>query len=400
MSSTPLRLLFISHTFPPADRPLSSVGGMQRVATELHAALGRRSDVTLQTLALRTSWRQIYLRTPPFLVRCAQHLLSTQDVDLVLCSSALSAAFLHPFWAPLQARGTAIAAIAHGEDVLCPAPGYRSLVQRSFAHLDGVIAVSRATGKACLENGLQASKLRVIANGVDDNRFPPLHAPAQMRAELLDTSGQHLPDDAFLLCSIGRHVPRKGFTWFVDNVMPNLPANVHYWLGGSGPDSAAIVEAARRRGLSQRVRLLGRLDEQQLVQLYRGSDLYVMPNIAQPGTMEGFGVVMLEAGMCGLHTVASRLEGICDVVEEGTNGALVASGDSAAFAAAIERYAEQRIELQRSAARVVERTRAFSWTTIAQHYVDAARQLQARRAHSAMISARRRVKAATVALAD
>ena len=40
-----MRLLFVSHSFPPANAPMRNIGGMQRVATELHAALAERDDV-------------------------------------------------------------------------------------------------------------------------------------------------------------------------------------------------------------------------------------------------------------------------------------------------------------------------------------------------------------------
>ena len=43
----PLRLVFVSHSFPPPEAPEQSVGGMQRVAVDLAAALGRRPDVAL-----------------------------------------------------------------------------------------------------------------------------------------------------------------------------------------------------------------------------------------------------------------------------------------------------------------------------------------------------------------
>ena len=44
-----------------------------------------------------------------------------------------------------------------------------------------------------------------------------------------------MTDDAFLICSVGRQVPRKGFAWFVEHVMPVLTEKVHYYLAGSGP---------------------------------------------------------------------------------------------------------------------------------------------------------------------
>ena len=58
-----------------------------------------------------------------------------------------------------------------------------------------------------------------------------------------------------------------------------------------------------RHGLGGRVSLLGRCSDEDLVKLYCDSDLLVMPNIPVRGDMEGFGVVMLEAG---------RMRNACD----------------------------------------------------------------------------------------
>ena len=52
---------FVSHTFPPEDRPLSSVGGMQRVAVDLHKTLEGRDDIQIDTCVLRSSWRWAYV---------------------------------------------------------------------------------------------------------------------------------------------------------------------------------------------------------------------------------------------------------------------------------------------------------------------------------------------------
>ena len=85
-------------------------------------------------------------------------------------------------------------------------------------------------------------------------------------------------------------------------------------------------------GSKRRVRCLGKISEDELVELYRRGQLFVMPNIVVPGDMEGFGIVMLEAGACGLPTLAADLEGIRDVIDEGINGWFAPTEDADAFA--------------------------------------------------------------------
>ncbi len=134
--------------------------------------------------------------------------------------------------------------------------------------------------------------------------------------------------------------------------------------------------------LEGRVRLLGRISDDALLSLYRGADLFVMPNLSVPGDMEGFGIVMLEAGLSRLPTVAARLEGIQDVIHEGENGHLVASGDAGAFASVITQYYRQPEALgvmSDQAARLVEKT--FSWSVIADQYLRVFRSMAERVDH-------------------
>lgn len=371
-----MRLLFVSHSLPPVDRPLANVGGMQRVATKLHDALARHPDIDLSSILLRSTWRWIHLRTAPFLAQAGWRIYRAardEAVDVVLFSSMVTASLAIPLRRVLARHGVASAAIVHGLDVTMPLPPYQWLVPRVFDALDAVLPVSRATGQACIERGLSPDRVHVIPNGIDRERFPPLAERTTMRRELLEALGRPdrlLPDDALLLCSVGRQVERKGFAWFTEHVMPRLPDDVHYWLAGDGPRAEEIQATIDRRGLNGRVRLLGRVSERDLVRLYRGADLFIMPNVPVEGDMEGFGVVMLEAGLCGCPTVASRLEGIRDVITEGVNGHLVPPRHPEAFVEAIRPYYEDPTVLATASEQVAEHVaETFNWAAVTDQYV-------------------------------
>jgi phosphatidylinositol alpha-1,6-mannosyltransferase len=187
-----------------------------------------------------------------------------------------------------------------------------------------------------------------------------------------------LPPGALLLFSVGRHQERKGFHWFVEEVMPRLPADVVYLLAGSGPMTPAIRDAVHRHGLEDRVRILGRVDEELLATLFRGADVFVMPNVPVPGDMEGFGVVMLEAGLSGLPILAADLEGIRDVVHPGENGELLPTRDAGAWVDAIVRARSQEGSRAEIAARARHFTLAhFGWDSIASRMLDGLRAARA-----------------------
>lgn len=383
-----LRLVFVSHSLPPPDAPDTNIGGMQRVASELHAALARHPRVDYEALVMRSSWAKTHRRVVPFLLRTLVGLrrrIGRERTDAILFSSMVSASLDVLLARARRKHGVRSASIVHGLDVTTDNAVYQRFVPRVFRALDLVTPVSRATGEACVARGLPPDKLRVVPNGVDVSRFNFPEA-ADFSVRPADRpSLRNLIEPAVLLearlvlCSVGRHVARKGFGWFVREVMPLLPDDVVYVLAGEGPESAGIALAAKEAGVARRVVLAGRVSEDDLRRLYAGADLFVMPNIHVPGDMEGFGVVLLEAGLSGAPAIAAGIEGILDVIEDGQNGVLVESANPAAFVAAIRPFYDDHRTVVAAARRAREYTEStFGWEAVADRFVSVLEALVAR----------------------
>ena len=333
---------------------MASVGGMQRVSVDLSDYLKRQARVELHEMVLRSSWRFHHIRCAPWLLWTLmrlQRLARRGAMDAVLFSSMVTGA-LAPLLRPtFKVAGIPMAAIAHGRDVTLPGLHQLMVIRRALRGLDAVMPVSRATAAACRERGMPRQRIQVIPNGVAPERF---------------MMGSGSEDGHLRLLSVGRLVRRKGFAWFVEKVMPKLPSSVRYRIVGDGPEKETIERAIEQKGLQSRVCMSGQLTDGELVRCFQTSDLLIMPNRPVEGDMEGFGVVMLEAGACGTPTVAADLEGIRDVITAGRNGALVPHGQADAFAAAI-------LSMESDAAvrrRVRDHTVSnFSWDRIAARFV-------------------------------
>jgi phosphatidylinositol alpha-1,6-mannosyltransferase len=364
-----MRILFATHSLPPPGSFLANVGGMQRVAAELHLALSEHPGVSLTTVAASSSARWYGTTTYLFLGRLLARLPAyarRARPDVVLLSSMTAGVVAPGFRRRMP--DVRLAAIAHGRDVTLPTRLNQRLLPPAFAALDAVLPVSSATAAACQARGADPSRLHVVPNGVDLARFKALPERHAARALLADRAP--LPDDAFVLVAAGRQVRRKGTAWFIRGVLPLLPPVTQLWVIGEGPEDEAIRAAISEVDAGDRVRVFGRVTEGELMILLRGGDLFVMPNVPVVGDMEGFGVVMLEAGLCGLPVVASALEGITDVVVEGESGHLVPPLDAGAFADVIGRYVRDRAALQGLACRArAHVARAFAWPVAAERYV-------------------------------
>ena len=131
-----------------------------------------------------------------------------------------------------------------------------------------------------------------------------------------------------LLLSIGRLVGYKGYRYLV-RAMKYIDA--HLLLIGEGPERSKLEAEARNIGVSDRVHLLGRVE--QTAPYYQACDIFVLPSI---GRNEAFGIVQLEAMACGKPVVNTQLRsGVPFVSVNGFTGVTVPPADSQALARAI-----------------------------------------------------------------
>jgi phosphatidylinositol alpha-1,6-mannosyltransferase len=352
---------------------MDNIGGMQRVAIDLHDSLIPHRGAEVRALVLRSPWNQRHWRTPVFMATAIgqiRRMAEAKEIDAVLFSSMVTAAMAVPLRSHLARHGVITAAIANGLDATTPTWPYPQFVRKVFESLDLVLPISNATAAACRARGLPGEKCSVVLLGIKLDRFPAVADRSATRRKLLDFAG--ISDSpGLILSNAGRFVPRKGVAWFIANVMPSLPDDVVLLVAGEGPDRTRIEQAITSHGLSHRVKLLGAVTDPELELLYKGSDLFVMPNVPVPGDMEGFGLVMLEAGLCGLPTIASRLEGIADVITDGENGVLVESENVEQFRNAIMRYHDDPglLTAASSSARLHTAAR-FGWSGVTDRYIE------------------------------
>jgi glycosyltransferase involved in cell wall biosynthesis len=99
---------------------------------------------------------------------------------------------------------------------------------------------------------------------------------------------------------------------------------------GDGPHADTLKHHAAQKGLQNHVIWCGMTDADRVFQLYRLMDV-----VAVPSRFEGFGLVAAEAMAAGRPVVASAVDGLEEVVENGVTGLLVPLGDSAALATAL-----------------------------------------------------------------
>ena len=94
--------------------------------------------------------------------------------------------------------------------------------------------------------------------------------------------------------------------------------NVVYVVAGEGADKSRLESLAKKNGVEKSVRLIGKVSDQELPDLYSVADIFVMPSQG-----EGFGIVFLEALRCGVPAIGGKFDGSRDALVDGEIGVLV-----------------------------------------------------------------------------
>jgi len=211
--------------------------------------------------------------------------------------------------------------------------GYdRVLARISFERADVVAPVSHE-----LAGQLRAlaprARIEVVANVVDTDVFspPPGARPA----------GQRLLNVAWL-------AEKKGHRYLLEALTELPEATLD--VVGDGELRGELERLTARLRLESRVRFLGELPKQEVAELMRAADLFVLPSLA-----ENLPVVLIEAQASGLPAVATRVGGVPELLDEDT-GALVEPADAEALAAAVRATLERRSGFDPAA--LAERARA------------------------------------------
>ncbi|QNL49464.1 glycosyltransferase family 4 protein [Olivibacter sp. SDN3] len=283
----------------------------------------------------------------------------------------------------------------HGLDVVFPSWIYRKFIFPQLNSFDLLLPVSKATAAEARLLGINKDKIHVVHNGVDESiaqyKFSLSFHDDFYRRYHIDLKGKHL------LIALGRPVKRKGFSWFIEHVMPLLnkdylllfigpfhsrPTPYEKWTRfipeflkrkldlflGAPSDEAKLRKLLALPPIRKRAKHLGRLPLDEILNLLHHATAFIMPNIAIAGDMEGFGLVCLEAALCGTTVLASNIGGIPDAIVDGKNGYLLPHSDAAIWAERLNNLMQQELPIEHSTAFKHYTLENYSWEKMVNGY--------------------------------
>lgn len=330
-----MRHLLVTNDFPP------KIGGIQSLLWEWWRRLPPDSFAVLTTpyrgaeefdaaqpfTIERT--REPVLVPHPLMARRIEEMARRVGADLVVLDPALPIGLIGP------SLRLPYAVVVHGAEVTVP--GRLPVSRQLLGHvLRGARMVIAAGGYPAAEAERAAGRQLAITQvppGVDTERFTPLDDAARRDAR----RRLGIREDAEVIVSVSRLVPRKGFDTAIRAVaeLRRHRPDLVLVIAGGGRDEQRLRRLATSTGAP--VQFLGRVANEDLPALFGCGDLFTMlcRNRWRGLEQEGFGIVFVEAAACGVAQVAGDSGGAAEAVDDGVTGVVVRRPDDARAAAAV-----------------------------------------------------------------
>lgn len=248
----------------------------------------------------------------------------------------------------------------------------RATLRHLLCSADRVGTVSHYVQDRLLDAYPELTGRAVIAHGAVRSGLRSPMAVTE-RSTSITSAGQDVGGGCVVnevrLVTLGRLHPRKGQLAVVE-ALAQLPAAmrelVQYRVIGPVVNEAyarAVRDAARTAQVN--VVLTGELSDDRVASELDDADVFVMTSVPASHSIEGFGLVYLEAGFRGLPVVAHRIGGVADAVIHEETGLLVDPADRGALGAALTRLIESAELRERMGAAGRRWASRFDWETTA-----------------------------------
>jgi len=231
--------------------------------------------------------------------------------------------------APGKLAGGTTIFTRHGPSVGTP---WQRVVRRAAARcLDAYVAVSpEMLNLARQLRDCDERKLSAIDNGVDLGRFR-----TDARARAASRAALDIPEDAWVMGTVGRLAPEKDYELLIAAAAPLLGPQIRLVIVGDGPDASKLRTAAAGTGVERFIHFTGKRDD--VPALLCAFDLFTLSS-----RMEGLPLVILEAMATALPIVSTAVGGIPGAVADGETGLLSPPGDAAALRQRLKTLLEDR----------------------------------------------------------
>ena len=235
---------------------------------------------------------------------------------------------------------TKIVMYAHGIELWREIPNWKKKFLQESVEIWAVSKYTSSTLTA--RHQISTEKIKIVNNCLDTYFKLPnnFEKPITLLARYNLNAAQPI---LFTLTRLSSLETYKGY----DRVLSSMPAllkkfpNLHYVLAGKADDveNQRVLSIVEQLNLKSHVTLVGFIKDEELTDYFKLGNIFVMPS-----TMEGFGIVFIEAAACGAKIIAGNVDGSVDALLNGELGTLINPEDVDAITQAIEENLNRKID--------------------------------------------------------
>lgn len=199
------------------------------------------------------------------------------------------------------------------------------------------------------ENGRR--KVRIVGNGINLDDFLAIQPYNHSRPYIL---------------FLGRLVHKKGVDLIIQAytaVCRDLPYDL--LIAGDGEERQKLETLVKQRGVEDRVKFFGQVENKFGHELMAGASLFVVPSRLEP-----FGIVVLEAMAAGCPVLASRTGGLTEIIKDGQTGVLFNSEDVVDLSTKLLELLLNLTKMERLKLAAWEDVQKHTWNNVAKKYLE------------------------------
>lgn len=234
-----------------------------------------------------------------------------------------------------------------GDDVYRPGRFIRITARSILMNADSVLALTENMRKRMMN--ICPREISIVPNGINLEQFS-VRSPTRMKEEGTKN-----------ILFVGRLHPVKGVQYLIramKKVLEEIP-DAKLILVGDGEERERLEALSIQLGIQKSVHFIGIVPHEMVHTFMHQADVFVLPSLS-----EGFPNVLLEAMACKLPVVATRVGGIPDIIEDGTNGYIVEVNDSQNIADRILFILKNEILMNEFSVNNEQKVKNYTWDAV------------------------------------
>jgi len=279
-----------------------------------------------------------------------------RKIDFIHCFSDHPHCLM-PFW-PWFFNRKPVFITAHGTYGILPLDRFKTkfLLKRAYKKADKVMCVSDFTKKQILKR-INLNNIIVINSGVDYDKFQINFKPKIKKEKII--------------LSVGALKPRKGYHISIPAIAgaKKKHSDIKYYIVGGKPPKE-YLELVKKYNLEKNIKFFENISDEELIKLYYEANLFLLtPIVINNNDFEGFGLVYLEAGACGLSVIGTLDCGAEDAIVNNQTGFLVPQNNIQKTTEVILKLLDNPELAKKLGENGRKRAQQMSWSNVVKKYI-------------------------------